>query len=288
MGKLVWLASYPKSGNTWLRAFLHNLLLDPPAPVPLNELVRFCHQDSDAQWFQAALDGRADKVEQYQSDNARRTSDLTREEVARLRPLTHEILTRTHPDSVFVKTHNALLVDRGTSTITMAHTAGAIYVVRNPLDVAISYADHLGVSIDDAIGQLGRNMETANTDKAVYEYRASWSSHVESWTRVSHPGLHVVRYEDLSEKPEEAFRAICRFLGLNSSPERLAKAIRFSSFDQLSRQEATEGFRERTAAQERFFRKGQVGGWREVLTPAQAARIVGRHGAQMARFGYKI
>ena len=47
-----------------------------------------------------------------------------------------------HPDTVFVKTHNALVEESGVPTITMAHTAGAIYVVRNPLDVCISFADH--------------------------------------------------------------------------------------------------------------------------------------------------
>ncbi len=288
MGKLIWLASFPKSGNTWLRAFLHNLLMNPERPVPLDDLVRFCHQDSDAQWFQAVLDGRSDQITPYQSDSQRRTADLSKEEVARLRPLTHEILTRTHPDSVFVKTHNALVVNRGTSTITMAHTAGAIYVVRNPLDVAVSYADHLGVSIDEAITRLASKMETSNTARAVYEYRGNWSEHVESWTRANSPGLYVVRYEDLQAKPEAAFGAICQFLGLGAAPERLRKAIEFSAFEQLSRQEAEEGFRERTAAQQKFFRQGKVGGWREVLTPAQVARLAARHGAQMARFGYKI
>jgi hypothetical protein len=189
---------------------------------------------------------------------------------------------------VFVKTHNALVVDRGTPTITMEHTAGAIYIVRNPLDVAVSLADHLGVPIDEAITRLASNMETSNTKAAVYEHRGNWSRHVDSWTRVQHPGLHVVRYEDLRAEPEKAFGGICRFLGLRPPPERLKKAIEFSSFEQLSRQEAQEGFRERTAAQDRFFRKGQVEGWRDVLTPAQAARLVARHGAQMAKFGYRI
>jgi hypothetical protein len=288
MGKLIWLASYPKSGNTWLRAFIHNLFINPERPVPLDDLVRFCHQDSDAQWFQAILDGRTDKVAPYQRAAERTTAELSKEEVAKLRPLSHALMTRTHPDSVFVKTHNALLVDRGTPTITMEHTTGAIYIVRNPLDVAVSLADHLGVPIDEAIVRLASNMETPNTKAAVYERRGNWSLHVDSWTRVRHPGLHVVRYEDLKSDPETAFGAICSFLGLAPPPERLRKAIAFSSFEQLSRQEAAEGFRERTAAQERFFRKGEVGGWREVLTPAQAARLVARHGAQMAKFDYRI
>ena len=288
MGKILWLASYPKSGNTWLRAFLHNLFMNPERPVPLNNLVRFCHQDSNADWCQAVLDSRAEADESDQKLSVRRADSLSKDEIAKLRPLIHERLTRTYPDSVFVKTHNALIVDRGTPLITMEHTGVAIYVVRYPLDVVISYADHSGMSIDEAIMRLGQNVQTENTEKFIYEYRGSWSLHVDSWTKVSHPGLHVVQYEDLMAQPVEAFGALCRFLGLDPPRERLMKAIEFSSFDQLSRQEAEEDFRERTVAQKRVFRQGKADGWRDVLTPAQAAQIVGRHGAQMARFGYRI
>ena len=288
MGKLIWIASYPKSGNTWIRAFLHNLLMNPDEPVPLDQLTRFCHQDSDAQWFQAILDGKTETVARYERAGGRSTAELSKEEVARLRPLSHALMTRSHRDSVFVKTHNALVVDRGTPTVTMEHTAGAIYVVRNPLDVAVSLADHFGIPLDEAVTHLASNMETQNTDVMVYERRGNWSLHVDSWTKASHPGLHVIRYEDLKADQENTFGALCRFLGLAPPPERLKKAIAFSTFEQLSRQEAAEGFSERSAAQERFFRKGEAGGWRAVLTPAQAARLAARHGAQMARFGYSI
>ena len=52
MGKIVWLASFPKSGNTWLRAFLHNLLADPKEAYDINALDTFCVSDSQAQWYQ--------------------------------------------------------------------------------------------------------------------------------------------------------------------------------------------------------------------------------------------
>ena len=51
MGALIWLASYPKSGNTWLRAFLYNLLRNPPKPAPINELDRFCLGESAEGWY---------------------------------------------------------------------------------------------------------------------------------------------------------------------------------------------------------------------------------------------
>ena len=60
----------------------------------------------------------------------------------------------------------------------------------------------------------------------------------------------------------------------------------FSSFDELQRQEQEQGFAEQMAPGRSFFRKGKVGAWREALTSAQAARIIGDHRDVMTRFGY--
>ena len=130
MGKIVWLASYPKSGNTWLRSFLHNLLRDPKEGYDINSMADFTIGDSFVGWY-APLIGRA-------------PGDWTFEEVGKVRRKAHEAMTRAFPDSVFVKTHNALAADPYAPLITLELTAGAIYIVRNPLDVAISYSHHLG------------------------------------------------------------------------------------------------------------------------------------------------
>lgn len=272
MGKIIWLASYPKSGNTWLRAFLHNFLRNPDEPFDINELSRFCSHDSSAH--------------KYKEIAGRPTGNMTKEEIAQLRPKVHEAMTKVYPDNVFAKTHNALMMDRGTPTITMECTAAAIYVVRNPLDVAISLAHHTSQSIDKAISELAQVSETDNTDELVYEHRGSWSDHVLSWTRQPHAGLHVMRYEDAVADPMKAFAGVVRFLGLPVPPERLEKAIRFSSFDSLKAQEEEKGFAERYDGQEIFFRAGKAGQWREALTGDQVQRIIARHGKQMARFGY--
>jgi hypothetical protein len=98
--------------------------------------------------------------------------------------------------------------------------------------------------------------------------------------------MHAVRYEDLLAKPEARFGEIVRFLGLKPDPVVFRRALDNTSFRKLSRQEKASGFIERSRKQDRFFRRGRKGGWRQVLTAEQAARIVGDHGEQMARFGY--
>jgi hypothetical protein len=272
MGAIIWLASYPKSGNTWTRAFLHNLLINPKEPADINALNRFCLGE--------------DKAQYYTQFESRPLTELTFKEVMALRPKVHQLLTEAFPDSVFVKTHNFLGEIEGVPLVTMEHTAGAIYIVRNPLDVVISYSHHYGVDIDTAIEQMNNPlMGTPTTEMVVRQVYGTWSMNVQSWTQVPMPSLHVMRYEDMYSQPFQTFATVARFLGLNPPRERLQKAIDNSSFKALQRQERQHGFIERSA-NSRFFREGRPGQWRKALSEEQIARIVEAHREQMARFDY--
>lgn len=273
MGALIWLASYPKSGNTWMRSFLHNLLRNPARPVPLDELDHFCLGESAANW--------------YAQRSPKPLEDLSPEELAHLRPAVHRDFTEAFPDSVFVKTHNFLGEWCGQPLHNMDVTAGAIYIVRNPLDVVLSKMHHFGQSLDEAIDRLADpDTMTALTASHVPEIHSSWSVHVQSWTQHPNPQLLVLRYEDLLDKPRKHFKRVADFLGLKPGTERLDRAIRFSSFKMLKAQEEREGFKERSSKAEAFFREGRKDQWREKLTPDQVRRIIAAHHEQMARFGY--
>jgi hypothetical protein len=273
MGKIIWLASYPKSGNTWLRAFLHNLLRDPPEGYDINSMDDFTIGDNAVSWY-IPLIGRP-------------PGDWTFEEVGRVRRKAHEAMTRAYPDSVFVKTHNALASDPYSPLITLELTAGAIYIVRNPLDVAISYSHHLGETIDQTIEILNSpSAGTPNTMKNVRQSLRTWSEHVQSWTARPHPGLHILRYEDMLDEPDKTFGGVAAFLGLKPPRERFLRAIERCRFEELRKREEAHGFIERSELAERFFREGRAGQWREVLTEAQAKCIVDAHRPTMRRFGY--
>jgi len=275
---IVWIASYPKSGNTWIRAFLHNLVrlrTGEDGEQDINEMARFSTWDLDKKRYAKFLG--------FEPDNA-----AHRSEIAATRHAVHRQIADSIDGLLFIKTHNCLVMDRGHSTINFDVTAGAVYVVRNPLDVAISYAHHSGVTVDDAIARMAvTDAETAGSDSAVYEVHGSWSQHVWSWTRNPHRALHVVRYEDLLADTQSAFAAMARHLLLDSTRRRLIKAIEQSSFARLQAQEREKGFRERPAsADQNFFREGRAGQWKDVLTSAQIDRVVRDHGEQMRRFGY--
>jgi aryl sulfotransferase len=107
-----------------------------------------------------------------------------------------------------------------------------------------------------------------------------------SWVDAAELNRLAIRYEDMLTHPEETFSRAAAFLALPHEPERIGKAIRFSDFREVARQEAEKGFRERPHHTERFFREGRSGDWREKLTPEQVNRIVADHSTVMRRFGY--
>lgn len=277
MGKILWLASYPKSGNTWLRAFIHNLMRagmpGKDGAVDINHMNELTTGDSLVQWFRHL--------------DARPPLEWSRQDVAQMRRGAQLAMVASHPRTVIAKTHNALTELHNHQTINMDLTAGTIYVVRNPLDLVISLADHYGVDIDKAIDVMNDSNNGGLADgQIVFEFHSSWSIHVKSWTQNPHPALHVVRYEDMLAKPLHTFGGITRFLGLKPPRQVLGQAIDQSSFKSLRAQEDAKGFQEKSAKGSKFFRVGKADQWRNVLTEAQIERIISQHREQMARFGY--
>lgn len=272
---LFWLASFPKSGNTWFRLFLGNLQRQASAPADINELRG--DNASNRSWLDDALGFP--------------TADLDHDEVEQLRPQVHawyaqQDLPRIH------KIHDACAVlPGGDLLVGRAATAGALYLLRNPLDLAPSWAHHLKIPVDRIIDRMndpdsGFSKSECKLRWQVRQRLGTWSAHVRSW--VDAPGLncHVVRYEDMLAQPFESFSAAVRFLCLPHSSADIERAIGASRFNEVAAQERQHGFKERPARAERFFRHGRSGGWREELTQSQVAKIIRDHGEVMRRFGY--
>ena len=274
MGGIFWLASYPKSGNTWFRAFLHNLNSENDTPADINE-IRTGSIASGRGWL--------DEVLGFD------TSDLSQAEIERLRPEVYA--WSSHEDEIgYHKIHDAYtLLPNGEPLVSRQGTLGALYIVRNPLDVAPSSANHMNCTIDQAITFMGDDefsVARAHASNQVRQRLLSWSGHVTSW--VDAPGLkvEVVRYEDMLARPLETFTRAAAFLELSTESPRVERAIQFSSYEELSRQEDEGGFSERPDHTQKFFRRGEAGGWRDTLTPEQVKQIIADHGAVMRRFGY--
>jgi len=275
--RIVWLASYPKSGNTWFRAFVANLRSESERPVDINDF---------RLGMQAGARTPFDEIAGVEA------SDLTAEEIDRLRPGIYRKLAEEADEIECYKIHDAYTrTSDGRALIPPDATAGAIYFLRNPLDVAVSYAHHAHCDISQAITWMGdeNHAMCANPARLYEQLRQrllTWSGHVLSWVDQADVPVCVVRYEDMHVDTEATFTRAARFAGLPEDPARVSQAIRLSSFDELRRQEQEGGFVEKAPHAESFFRKGQVGAWRESLSHEQAARLIAEHGAVMQRFGY--
>lgn len=273
MSYILWLASYPKSGNTWLRAFLANYLSDAKKPVHINALRDFAYGDM--------------RVEHYEKISQKRAADLEGSKINSLRPRVHRMIAASEPGLVFVKTHSALTQIDDVPTITPESTFGAIYVVRNPMDVAVSFAHHNGISIDDAVQSLCLdNLYIPAAPHRIPQILTSWGNHVRTWVRAPGLNLKVVRYEDMTARPNSAFGEILDLLEVPRERERLKRALRFCSFKVLAEQEKNDGFAERSAEADRFFRKGKTGSWRDELSDENVRTLISKHGEVMEEFGY--
>ena len=274
MPGILWLASYPKSGNTWMRVFLANLILNEPEPLPLKRINEVCSSEPNEVWFKALT--------------KKPVRELSERKVAELRTRAQERAVGLNRNIMPMKTHSLCGRDHGHPIISVKATVGVIYIVRDPRDVAVSAADHYGLTIDQTIEMMAdhRARGRGTPGNTVHELMGSWSDHVRSWTGWKHTPMIVLRYEDMLADSLGQLGLVARKLGITQDAERIRRAVAFSSFKTLQGQEAESGFIEKSLHSRRFFRAGRAGGWRESLSPAQAAAIEGIHGEQMRRFGY--
>ena len=224
MNGIVWLASYQKSGNTWFRAFLANLLHGGEHPVDINRIsiVNFSFRD---------IHERALGWE---------TSDLTPSEIASARLAVQDTIARE--EGAVFKVHDAFTDPRsGQPLFSIAATRATLYFLRNPLDVAVSFSHHLGKDMENTIARMNdpqaiMAMSEDSMNPQLPQPMGTWSHHVRSW--MDAPGLpvHVLRYEDMLARPQEVFTAACRFAGFPDDPVRVARALEHSSFEVLRKQ----------------------------------------------------
>lgn len=271
-GGIFWIASYPKSGNTWVRCIIASLL-NGGRTADLASLSRVCPNAASRWWIEEML--------------SLPTEDLTPAELTRLRVSAYRAMAAQVTSPRCLKVHDRY----DPALFPPDATKGIVYIVRDPRDVAPSWADHMDVSLDTAIQRMGladfavsRNAMALTPQAA--QIMGSWSGHVESWLGGAPKPLLLLRYEDMLADPHHAIARLAAFLGVPDDPATVAGAAEANRFEALQAAEAENGFAERLPNQERFFRQGRAGAWQRALSAQQAARLLADHGATMARLGY--
>ncbi|HXC54201.1 MAG TPA: sulfotransferase domain-containing protein [Rhizomicrobium sp.] len=291
MTDIVWLASYPKSGNTWLRILIGSLLAAADTEVDINELPEWGRMAGARLPFDNTLLIDSGLLSHDEIDCLR---PHLYEELARGEPLEE----RSAPPARFSKVHDAYgLTPLGEPLLAGARGAkGAIVIVRDPRDVAPSLANHNRTSVDEAIAFLNDTDAALcrTADRLHVQLRqkvAGWSGHVASWLEQRDIPVHLVRYEDLQRDTAGVLIAAMAFAGVPVTPDDVARAVAQGDFQRLQAQEREAGFSEwqdRDGKGRLFFRRGEAGGWRDELSPEQVARLETAHAPMMRRLGYEL
>ena len=276
MHNLIWLASYPKSGNTWFRSFLEIVLSGSDMKRPdINALSTST----------AAMRFRVDDAMELD------TSYLTDDEILDAMPEFYAYLSDVQSTPLYLKTHEKYyrLTD-GRPNLPEKVTKKAVYFVRNPLEVAVSYAHHNVYSMDRTIFLMQDRQAKLSRQSIgghqVCQWLGSWSDNVRSWMAISEFPVLVVRYEDMVQDRLNTFDRIVRFLDIHLSERDLSRALDGCSFETLQQLEHENGFREKNPRSASFFRSGRCDSWKEKLSLNQIKQIVHDHGQVMAQLGY--
>jgi len=291
--RTIWLASYPKSGNTWLRMLVANLSAKDDKPVDINDLPE--------RGGIASARGPFDYLTLIDSGL------LTHDEIDCLRPRLYEELARGSQDDEydkpedappvrFVKVHDAYtLTPKGEPLLAGRRGAdGAIVIVRDPRDVAPSIANHNRVDIDAAIALMNDReavycAQRGRLDRQLRQQVPGWSGHIATWLDQSDIPVYLIRYEDMKADTVGTFRGALDFAGHPASDEDIRRAVGYADFAELRRQEEEKGFSETPRRPGGlFFRRGEAGAWRDELSAEQVGLIEAAHAPMMRRLGYEL
>ncbi len=277
---IFWLASYPKSGNTWVRMFWRSYFLPSNQVFSLNK-----RGNLDLEVFNFPT---ADQLKEANVDH----TDFRN--IAKNWITLQDIINLNNKLN-FLKTHNGNFTLNNYAFTNTDNTIGGIYIVRDPRDVVLSNANHFGIDNEESTKML-LNMESYEIEdfdidkkeKFRKSLMGSWSSNYLSWKNYKGRKIHLMKYENLVENPRRVFTKMLEYMKsifpVDIDPDRVRKAVEETAFDKLQNLEDKEGFTE--VGMGKFFRKGKVGEWKEKLDPKLVKIIEDHFRKEMMELNY--
>ncbi len=254
--KLTWIASFPRSGNTWVRALITAYVNG--GETDINSIMQT--GDKDPAFYQNIIKTPI--------------SDWTMTDQALVKPAAMYRMLEEAGGNLMLKTHDCNVDFSGVAQIPYDLTRAAIYIARDPRDVVLSFMNHYNMpSANAAVDKVldGRAM-TRYPNKGLLVAQLSWQLSVASWLRDLPYPVYTLRYEDLIENPFDILSEMVRFLQLDYDEKVVKKSIEACQFERLQKQEKEQGFREGVG--QTFFHKGQSQRWKTELDKSLQQRIV--------------
>jgi len=274
--KIIWIATYPRSGTGWVRSFLGAYYFTENGEFFYELLEKTPHFLCDTFFgkYKSKIDEKKDRIAEYWIPAQQQME-----------------WTHGNPDLnfEFIATHNKNGTLNDNLFIDATKTAGYINIIRDPRDVVISYSRYMGVSIDNAIDHITTDGMNITEENPFPEFRLNWYNNYMSWKeqgeKDGYPGI-VVRYEDLLQDSFKYFSKIIKFLtddvGRGTYDEdKIKKCIESTSYSNMVKLNE-DGYYPMT---KEYFKHQN---WKDILTKEQRKRIEKKFRKEMVEFGYEI
>ncbi len=277
---IIWLASYPKSGNTLLRSILSAYFYSGDGDFKFDNLYKISQFPAIDHFMSLGINLDDEKKVFENFINAQ------------------NLINQQSKKAKFFKTHSKLCQMYGSNFTDLKNTLGVIYIIRDPRNVVTSFAHHYNLTIDKATeALLDEKRFMIKTDKNASVFLGSWSSNYESWRDLEKKNKYLlVKYEDLVNKKKSTLLKIFKFLEIlgmqfNLDMIKLNKAIKSTDFDKMKNLEKKETFYEsmvdeNTGKRRVFFNMGPDNDWRRILDDKNREKIEKYFRNEMLELGY--
>ena len=270
---ILWIASYPKSGNTWIRALVSTYLYSNDGEFSFS-LLKKIPKFIQKQFISPVVDLQELKKDPLKIAEYWKTAQLR---------------INLNNQINFLKTHNACAAYKNMWFTDEINTKGYIYIVRDPRAIACSLASHSEISIEEAVNDLiNENKIGYNGPYKLAETPGSWKVNYLSWKKRKKFNGIIIKYENMIDDTKKEFRKILNFLGkimpISMDEKKFLKTINSCSFSNLTKMENMYGFDE--AIKNKFFRKGTKDSWRGELSLDLRKKIEENFENEMKELGY--
>ena len=259
---IIWIASYPKSGNTWLRSLISSYFFTDDGVFDF-ELLKNIPSYPSPPFFEKYPDkfNKPEATAKYWIPEQER-------------------INKNNNKLIFLKTHNALCKINGYSFTDTKNSLGAVHIIRDPRNVISSISNHYQIDLDEAL----KFMKTPNKaifvkkDQRYLGFNAlfSWSSNNKSWSECQKFPILTIKYEDLEKETFETFKKVFEFIKKVSklkedfNQKKAEVAIKNCNFEKLQKLEKEKGFYEAISKKNssekiKFFNLGNKNNYKDLL-----------------------
>ncbi len=278
---IIWISSYPKSGNTWVRALLSSYFYSKDGNFHFDLLEQIKEFPKHSDYLNEI------------SVNSN-LAEIAKEWI----PAQRKLNLKHNNSTFFLKTHSAICNVDGSDFTDKENTLGAIYVVRDPRNVILSLSNHFDYSIEKSLEMICNKKQIITNPTKENRYLgftvvSDWQNHYRTWKNFKLVEVKIVKYEDLILSPKNTFISILNFINkfmqVDIDEDRIKNVLMSTEFSKLQQSENKYGFKESSnmsGFNKKFFNLGPKNDWKNLLKKEIQEKIENHFKEEMKELGY--